>query len=211
MATAFLFLALFFGAAVASDFGILNLDNSTIDKIVNGQRPVLIRFDREYSYGDKHNAYKDLAVAVAEGNTDLLVTNVGIGTYGEKLNQDLAERFGLKAKGKELEYTDLDNDYPKFLFFPKGTTSAGKPVTFDKEVNLDSFLRFLKQKGGIKLGMKGTIPALDEIAAKYLKAPATERAAFVKTATANKEDGADYYVKVMEKVNEKGTEFVKKE
>eukprot|EP01002_Notosolenus_urceolatus_P003373 NODE_1887_length_1265_cov_135.994243_g1560_i0.p1 GENE.NODE_1887_length_1265_cov_135.994243_g1560_i0~~NODE_1887_length_1265_cov_135.994243_g1560_i0.p1 ORF type:complete len:246 (+),score=134.69 NODE_1887_length_1265_cov_135.994243_g1560_i0:145-882(+) len=194
----------------ASDYGILNLDNATLDKIVDGKRPAFLRFDREYSYGDKHNAYKDLAIAVAEANTDLVIGNVGIGTYGEKLNQDLAERFGLKAKGKELEYTDLDNEFPKFLFFPKGVAASGAPVKFEKEVSLDAFLRFLSQKG-VKLGLKGTIPALNDLAAKFLGASEADRKASLKAVSDNKEDGADYYAKVMEKIAEKGNDFVKKE
>lgn len=35
------------------DRGILKLDNTTFDRIVDGSRPVFVRFDKEYSYGDE--------------------------------------------------------------------------------------------------------------------------------------------------------------
>jgi RNA binding exosome subunit len=35
------------------DRGILKLDNTTFDRIVDGSRPVFVRFDKEYAYGDE--------------------------------------------------------------------------------------------------------------------------------------------------------------
>merc|ERR1719424_2344348 len=32
------------------------LDNTTFDKIVDGSRAVIVRFDKEYAYGDEHDA-----------------------------------------------------------------------------------------------------------------------------------------------------------
>jgi hypothetical protein len=207
--------AVFFGGTLAADYGILNLDNATLPKIVDGKRPVFLCFWREYPYGEKHDAFKALAVEVAKGSSDLIVGLVGIGTYGDKINQDLAERYGMKTVGKDLEYKDLDEGFPQFLFFPKGTASTGKPMKYGGAVTSQDMLRFLKTNG-VKVGIHGTIEELDSIAAQYLNADKARRMALrgeverAKVDSSN-QDSKEYYLKVMQRITEKGNEFVSSE
>jgi len=48
-------------ASAYTDRGIVKLDNTTFDRIIDGSKTVFVRFDKEYSYGDEHDAGKELA------------------------------------------------------------------------------------------------------------------------------------------------------
>lgn len=210
----FLFLACFLVALVSADYGILNLDNSTITKLVDGSRPAFICFNREYPYGDKHDAFKAFAVEVAQGRSDLVIGLVGIGTYGDKPNQDLAEKFGMKKPGTEIDYKDLDERFPQFLFFPKGTGWNGKFVKYEGSVTAHDITLFLKLRG--VAGLQGTIPALDVIAAKFVKADAAARKKLTEEATQvtvqpEETEVKEYYLKAMQRINEKGDAYVSSE
>merc|ERR1712060_627347 len=61
-----------------SERGILKLDNTTFDRIIDGSRSVFVRFDKEYSYGEEHDAWKEYAKAVGESAADLLSADVGV-------------------------------------------------------------------------------------------------------------------------------------
>merc|ERR1712224_986560 len=147
-------IALVFHVSNASDWGIVNLDNSTFPRLVDGSRAVFVRFDREYPYGEKHDAWKAMAAAVAGSNADVLIANVGISTYGDKLNQDLAQKFGYKSEGKDLEYNDMDK-FPKFHLFKKGADDKGEEYT--GSVTSEDLIRFLKKAGGVHIGLQGTL------------------------------------------------------
>ena len=51
---------------------------STFDRIVDGSRNVIVRFDKEYSYGDEHDAWKAFASTVGDSSADMLVCDVGV-------------------------------------------------------------------------------------------------------------------------------------
>ena len=54
-ASRFAFFAFLFGSVSlsAAEKGIVELDSWTFDKIVDGSRNVLVKFDKSYSYGEK--------------------------------------------------------------------------------------------------------------------------------------------------------------
>merc|ERR1711871_1907264 len=191
-------------AASASDWGILNLDNSTFPRLVDGSRTVFVRFDREYPYGEKHDAWKAMAAAVAGSNAAVLIANVGISTYGDKMNQDLAQKFGYKTAGKDLEYNDMDN-FPKFNLFKKG--AADKSVEYTGSVTQEGLIRFLKKEGGVHIGLQGTLQHFDELAAKFKDG---DKDALLKEAegkaaveSGDRKATAELYVKTMKKIADK--------
>ncbi len=79
-----------------------------------------MRIDKEYSYGDPEEAWKAFAGIVAEHGTsgptkDLLVVEVGVQEYGDKINQDLADRYGVaKVKGSLTRTLTLTNIHLQF-------------------------------------------------------------------------------------------------
>merc|ERR1719284_835711 len=98
-------------AAGYVDRGILKLDNTTFDRLIDGTRNVIVRFDKEYSYGDEHDAWKEFAKTVGESSADILVCDVGVSEYGDKDNEEFMKFIqanagvwvGLPGQVKELD------------------------------------------------------------------------------------------------------------
>lgn len=64
-----------------------------VPQVIDGSRDVLLRIDKQYPYGDEHDAYKKVAEAVGTSSADLLVASLGVPTYGEdKENAEIAVR-----------------------------------------------------------------------------------------------------------------------
>ena len=101
---------LVFGSS-GSDYNIVSLDNATFPLLVGQSLAVFLRFDREYAYGDKAEAFKATAAVLAKAESPILVANIGISTYGEKLNQDMARKFNFIPKDQELQSEDMDTWY----------------------------------------------------------------------------------------------------
>ena len=71
-------------------------------------RLALVRIDKEYSYGDSEEAFKAFAKIVGEYGTsgptaNLLVVEIGVQEYGDKMNQDLADRYHVTKVGNGEE------------------------------------------------------------------------------------------------------------
>merc|ERR1712113_147257 len=115
--------------------------------------------DKDYPYGEKADAFKALATSAAGAR--VLIGTVGISTYGEKLNQDLAEKYGYKQAGKDLEYTDMDKDFPKFRFFP---ANGGKDMDYSGAVTSEAMTLFLSKEAKVYFGLKGTLRNFDALA-----------------------------------------------
>ncbi|CAK9072912.1 unnamed protein product [Durusdinium trenchii] len=199
------FLAL---VAQAADYNIVNLDNNTLKLLTGHSLPAFVRFDRDYPYGEKADAFK--AVAQTAVGAQVLIGTVGISTYGEKMNQDLAERFGYKSPDKDLEYSDMDNIFPKYRFFP---ANGGADIEYTGPVTADSMTLFLKKEAKIYFGLKGTIREFDKLAADFVNGKSGKdqvlknaKAAAAELSGAQK-DAADYYVRAMEKSQEKADWF----
>ena len=70
---------------------------STFDRIIDGSKSVMVRFDKEYSYGDEHDAWKEFAKQVGESSADMLTCDVGVSEYGDKDNSDISDKYGIKS------------------------------------------------------------------------------------------------------------------
>jgi endoplasmic reticulum protein 29 len=174
-----------------NDRGIIKLDNTTFDRIIDGSKNVFVRFDKEYSYGDEHDAFKDFAATVGGSSADALVCDVGVSEYGDKDNSDLAERFSIKT-----------DSFPQFRFWAKGKASSTDPIVFSGDKKKDEFLRFLQEKAGVWIGLPGQVKEMDALAKEFKTS--SDKAAVVKkaeavAAKADDKDAAKYYVKLMTK------------
>jgi len=200
MTTRMLFFSAICQLAVAyTDRGILKLDNTTFDRIVDGSRSVMVRFDKEYSYGDEHDAWKSFAAKVGDSSADMLVCDVGVSEYGDKDNSDIAEKFSIKS-----------DDFPQYRLWKKGSK---EPLVYKGDKKEDAFLRFAQAEADIWVGLTGQLKEFDALAKAFPgdKAGSLKKAeAAAKGAGEKDADSAKYYVKVMTKLSEKA-EFVAKE
>lgn len=199
-------------AAAYTDKGIIYLDDLTFDKIVNGRDDVLVRFDKEYPWGDAHDMYKELAGTLGEADAPLVVAGVPISNRDEYLvNPRLSRRFGLdKLK---------DDDLPRFMLFLKGG-DAKKPAKFTGKATKDEISAWLVAHTNVFIGKRGQVEQMDAAAKKLMAAKAKERPAALKAAqeeatalnlTPAHKEYVEYYIKTMQRVVDKGEEYVDKE
>jgi endoplasmic reticulum protein 29 len=174
-----------------TDRGILKLDNTTFDRIIDGTKSVFVRFDKEYSYGDEHDAWKDFAAKVGGSSADMLVCDVGVSEYGDKDNSDISDRFSIKS-----------DDFPQYRLWLKGKASSDDPTAYKGDKKTDAFLRFVQAEAGVWVGLPGQLKEFDALAKEFASdaAGATAKAQAALSAAAEKDsDSAKYYVKVMTK------------
>lgn len=192
-----------FPATTDAARGVLSLDSLTFDKIIDGSRPVVVKFDKQYAYGDKEDAFKAFATEMA-GST-LVVAEVGVQDYGDKENDDLREKYGVSAE-----------DFPVFKIF---TPSSSEPLTFSGDViSTDELKLWAKKSAGVRVGLKGALPTYDDIAEMLMqgKIKAEEAVLKGKAAMAGIKDEtakktAELYTKMYTKVGKEGKVFVAKE
>eukprot|EP01062_Namystynia_karyoxenos_P027989 TRINITY_DN212_c1_g1_i2.p2 TRINITY_DN212_c1_g1~~TRINITY_DN212_c1_g1_i2.p2 ORF type:complete len:239 (+),score=118.63 TRINITY_DN212_c1_g1_i2:76-792(+) len=183
--------------------GVITIDTFSFDKIVDGSRNVLVKFDKEYPYGDKEDAFKKFAESVVHID-GLLIAEVGVQEYGDdKYNEKLRDRFGVK-----------NEDFPAFRLFKAG---EAEPTVFKDDVKADSLARFVRAHAGVYIGLPGCIEALDRLAEKYMSPGANKDAvlaeaeAALASASEQDKDGAKYYVSVMKKIKANGDGVVEGE
>ena len=58
--------------ARAADYNVVNVDNASFPLLVGQKLPVFLRFDGEYPYGAKADAFKAVAALVARSGKPLL-------------------------------------------------------------------------------------------------------------------------------------------
>jgi endoplasmic reticulum protein 29 len=181
--------------------GLLKLDNTTFDRIIDGSRSVFVRFDKEYAYGDDHDNWKDYAKTVGQSSADLLSCDVGVSEYGDKDNADLAERYSIKSE-----------DFPQYRLWTKGSASRDQPIKFDGAKKTADFLRFVQEKAGAWIGLPGQVKELDVLAKELVGgADAAECIAKAeKVAAESDAETAKFYIKAMQK-SSKDAEFIAKE
>ena len=177
--------------------GMLELDEYTFEKVVlTPHTDVLVRFDKEFTFGRAHEVFKRTVEQVNEEKTrpDFLIAALPVKDYGDRLHADIARKFGV----------DLEN-LPVFKLFKRN----GEIVTFTGNVEREGDLaNFVKFDCGVYLGLEGTIEEFEPLAARFLAA--ADKAALLDEARALLEDYLDaelegsaiYYVKVMEKLME---------
>lgn len=194
-------LALALGVSAAPK-GSLPLDTWTFDKIVDGSQAVIVKFDKQYPYGEKEDEYKKFCEAVAPSS--LLVAEVGVQDYGDKLNDDLRERFSVNK-----------DNFPVFKIFKKG---AKEPITYSGEIKSEALVRFVREEAGVWIGLQGCLEALDKIAKSVAAGELSVEAGIAQASTAaaaltdeaEKKSG-DIYVRILEKIQTVGPQFPQQE
>lgn len=197
-------------AGAITDKGIIYLDELTFDKLVNGREDVLVRFDKEYPWGDAHDMFKELATTLGEADAPLLIAGVPIANRAEYLvNPRLARRYGLdKLK---------DDDFPRFKLFLKGADPS-KPIDYGGKLTKDEMSAWLVAHTSLFLGKKGQIEELDAAAKTLMAAKKGDRQKLLQEAQAEAnslahkhKEHAEYYIKTMQRVVEKGEDYIPKE
>ncbi|XP_072934290.1 endoplasmic reticulum resident protein 29 [Epargyreus clarus] len=182
--------------------GSVELDEFSFDKVINKFKASLVKFDVAYPYGDKHDAFVALA-KTSQDVDELLVAEVGVKDYGEKENEGLAKKYGASKE-----------NFPLVKLFIKGQS---EPVVFDdsRGFTSDELRRFVREKSGVYLSLPGCVKELDILAMKYMKTDRESRKdvlkeveKILKTLADKEASSGKIYKTIMEKIQEKGDEFI---
>uniref|UniRef100_A0A182N8G7 Endoplasmic reticulum protein erp29 n=1 Tax=Anopheles dirus TaxID=7168 RepID=A0A182N8G7_9DIPT len=153
--------------------GCVDLDSSTFDKVTGKFRYSLVKFDTAFPYGDKHEAFTNLALEAVDATDDLLFALVGIKDYGEQDNADLGRRF------------HIPKEYPVIKLF---TGARSEPIDFppSADVSVESLRKFLKRNTDLYIGLPGCVQQLDELAQRFMRTddPAERQAILSETESA---------------------------
>eukprot|EP00929_Paragymnodinium_shiwhaense_P027438 TRINITY_DN16103_c0_g1_i1.p1 TRINITY_DN16103_c0_g1~~TRINITY_DN16103_c0_g1_i1.p1 ORF type:complete len:239 (-),score=109.08 TRINITY_DN16103_c0_g1_i1:115-831(-) len=180
--------------------GALKLDNYTFDKVIAiPGKSFLVKFDQSYAYGEKEDEFKALC-RLSYAVPDFLVAEVPVQEYGDKENEDVA-----------LKYNVNKADYPAYFLFNEANKDGLK---YAGDVKADAIISWLR-RNKIKMPSVGTIAEMDEVAKAFLKSGLKDEhvASAKKMAEGeySNDKKASMYVKIMEKIKEKGEAYVETE
>lgn len=212
--------------AHATAMGAVKLDNYTFDKFVAIPGvTVLVKLDKSYAYGEKEDEFKVVA-KLAYTVPKFVVAEIPVQEYGDKENDDLRERLGAK-----------EDEFPAFFLF-KG--DVNKPTKFEgfadptakmphdwdeeedgaweppmrNEITAENLIIWLRSNG-VRMPSIGTIAELDEVASKFmkdgLKDSYIEEAKKLVEGDHKNDKKAPVYLKIMQKIKEKGETYVSTE
>ena len=185
------------GGRAAPKAKVTALTPATFDKVVGQDKNVLIKFFAPWCGHCKRLApdYEKVAGIFARDSDKLVIAEVDCDAH-----KDLCSRFEVRG-------------YPTLKWFPKGETKAQE---YSGGRSVADFLTFIKARAGIvrsENGMlaedAGRVKELDEIAAKFVAAEDKEK--LIEEAKKIDAKTGKIYVKIMEKIEKKGAEFVEKE
>lgn len=185
------------GAAEATPLGALKLDNYTFDRFLSiPGYSTLVKFDQSYAFGEKEDEFKALC-KLAHGVPSFFVAEVPVQEYGEMENDVLRERFNLKKE-----------DYPAYFLF-SGSSLEG--LKYDGSVRVDDLALWLR-KNKVQFPSIGTISELDTVVQRFMREGLAEehleKAKTMADSEFSNDKKASVYIKLMQKVKEKGESYI---
>ncbi|XP_003384600.1 PREDICTED: protein disulfide isomerase-like 2-1 [Amphimedon queenslandica] len=181
---------------------VVVLDPSNFDSVaLNKDKDVLVEFYAPWCGHCKAliPVYEEVATTF-KNDENCIVANVDADGH-----RSLGTKYGVSG-------------FPTIKFFPKGST---EPEDYNGGRGVDDFIKFLNEKcgthrvkGGSLSPEAGLVDELNDLAKKFM-AEADSRESILEEAQTKAQEldspQADYYVKVMNKVQEKGDSYIETE
>mmetsp|Transcript_71413 Transcript_71413/g.157761 ORF Transcript_71413/g.157761 Transcript_71413/m.157761 type:complete len:242 (-) Transcript_71413:142-867(-) len=175
--------------------GALKLDNYTFSKVTSLPGwSFFVKFDQSYAYGEKEDEFK-LLCKHAHQVPSFMMAEVPVQEYGDKENDDLRDQFKLTKE-----------DFPAYFLINEASPAG---LRYTGNVKADLLVTWLRRQK-IPIPSLGTIDELDQLAQKFIKEGAAD--AVLEEARKVAEDIPDkkaaIYIKIMQKIKEKGEGYV---
>jgi len=170
--------------ALAESKGVIELDDISFDRIVDGSHPVVVSFN-EFSWKNPKDYEK---VAAEFKGTNVIVAKVDC-----KNNEDLKKKFNIES-------------YPAVRYFAQGQTET--PLLYSGADNAEDVIDFVRTQQSPKLlELKSLAVQFMENKSKRASSLSAAESIANNLEGPNKEY-AGYFVNSMKRIQEKGDEFV---
>jgi len=183
---AIVLVCLLFVLSAVAKHGVLELDDITFDKIVDGSKDVVVQFV-EYAWKDSH-IYEAVGDEFAKRN-DLFVTKVAT-----KDNSVLKERFHVEKE-------------PFLLFFHK--SAIEHPVQFHGENKAEDIISFINAE------LSPQMTELKNLAGRFLYTPSASLVSdaehLVQQLHSSHQEFGKAFLATLRKIQDKGNEWIDKE
>mmetsp|Transcript_83948 Transcript_83948/g.187410 ORF Transcript_83948/g.187410 Transcript_83948/m.187410 type:complete len:241 (-) Transcript_83948:118-840(-) len=183
--------------AGATAQGALKLDNYTLDKaLAIPDYSYLVKVDNTYAYGEKEDQFKELC-KMAYSVPKFFPAEVPVQEYGDKENDDIRLRLGLTK-----------DDFPVYYLFNAANKEGLK---YSGPITAEDISRWLR-KNKISFPSINTIEDMNILAKKFLQEGLAGEHIQAAQKLADKEHSSDkkagVYVKIMQKIKDKGESYV---
>lgn len=143
--------------ALADSSGVVLLDELIFDKVASRFAVTLLKLDKSYPYGEKHDQYTQFGKEQNVLTEDLLIADVHIKDYGEKDNFGLLKRFN-------IAYSDL----PVILLLKKADLNKFTMYPADSDVTVYNLKTFVRRNTNLYIGLSGCLKDFDLMATDYM-------------------------------------------
>lgn len=190
---------------VESCKGCVNLDEHNFNKIISRFKVVLVKFDMAYPYGEKHDVFTKFAEEISD-NKNLIVGEVGVKDYGEKDNEELAQKYAIRSK----------EDFPALRLFVNGITTESISFPLKEKWDVEMLRTFVKDNSDIYIGLPGCLEKMDRFAEEFIQAEdKNEKYKEIEKEThmlvEKEKETATTYLKYMKRILSDGINFIKQE
>ncbi|KRT81122.1 hypothetical protein AMK59_5402 [Oryctes borbonicus] len=184
--------------------GCVSLDEFNFEKIITKFKAVLVKFDIAYPYGDKHETFTKFAEEIIS-NKDFILAEVGVKDYGEKENEALAKKYGIKGK----------DDLPAVKLFLGSTTENINNFTAT-DFTVNNLRNFVRDNADMYIGLPGCLEHFDKLAVEFVNSPNKDEKLKEVTELSEKRPEQEKstiktYLTFMKKIIENGVKFVSQE
>lgn len=203
-------MSFFFGYLFAQENQASTVSYHTLKKVVSKFKAVLVKFDETYpSNVDKDKQYKQLAAELRFSN-DVFLAEINVPDQGEKSEERLLAE---KLKADNVE------EMPFLYLFKQD--DFDNPIMIPKDLNDPSMIRnyVRSQVSGVRFQLESCIESFDLLANEFVqKSNDNDRKSILNEAKKsmekldeNDKQFAKVYVKVMERMLERGELFLQSE
>jgi len=172
--------------------GVMDLDESNFDSIVNGQKLALVEFYAPWCGHCKHLVPELKSLSSLISSDASIANRVVIAKVNADKYKSLGARFGVKG-------------FPTIKAFARGQ-SVDEPTDYQGPRSANNFLDFIKAALDNDKTF-GRVESMDVFVQEFISAGDNKQVIFEKASAAAEEGDSEIYIKIMKKAMDKGDDY----